>query len=225
MEDITNLGELLPRFLIEIVVAIICGGLIGLERGLRHKAAGLRDYILICLGAVLFMKISELVALRIGLGQTGDPGRIAAQVVTGIGFIGAGAIIHRQNDVAGITTAASIWVVAAIGLTIGAGYPLLAMLVTGAVLLTLTLLSGVEKHLKSTPRSLLLRITVREDTTELREKLKTVLESGGVKLEGFRSEPGPTGTKLTIKAPEEPREIRELLANLWTLQGVSEIEH
>src|SRR4030042_6411171 len=105
---------------------------------------------------------------------------MAAQVFTGIGFIGAGAIIHRQNDVSGITTAATIWVVAAIGLTIGAGYPLLAMLVTGAVLLTLTLLSGVERHLKRSPRSLLLRITIREDTSELREKLKAILEEGGV---------------------------------------------
>ena len=102
MEDITKLSPMLPHFLVEILVAIVCGGLIGLERGLRRKAAGLRDNILICLGSVLFMKVSELVALNVGGAAAGDPGRIAAQVVTGIGFIGAGVIIQKRGDVTGI---------------------------------------------------------------------------------------------------------------------------
>jgi len=224
MEDITKLGSLLPRFLIEIISAIVCGGLIGIERELSHKSAGLRTNILICLGAVLYMKVSELVALRAGLTGPGDPGRIAAQVVTGIGFLGAGAIIQRHGDISGLTTAATIWVVAAIGLTIGAGYPLLAMLVTGVVLLTLTGLQSVERGLSRRPRPLLLRLTIREDSPEIRNRLKAILEQFGIKPDSFRVEQSATGVKVTVSASTQPEDIRELTTALWTLPGITEVE-
>ena len=225
MEDITTLGELLPRFLVEIVVAIICGGLIGLERGLRHKSAGLRDNILICLGAVLYMIISEIVSLKATAGTPSDPGRMAAHVVTGIGFISAGVIVLRGKDISGLTTAATIWVVAAIGLTIGAGYPLLGMLVTVVVLLTLTILQGVERHLVSKAKPLLLKMTLREDNPEVREQIRGVLEGFGIKPESFRAERGPTGIKMTVSAQEELDDVRTLITKLWTIQGVTEVEH
>src|SRR3990170_2055526 len=99
-----------------LVVAVLLGGAVGLERELRGKAAGLRTNILICLGATLFTHLSIHLA-----GPSGDPGRIAAQVVTGIGFLGAGTILHTRGAIAGLTSAATIWLVAAIGVAIGAG--------------------------------------------------------------------------------------------------------
>ena len=119
------------------------------------------------------MFISELVATTAGTGVVSDPARIAAQVVTGIGFIGAGVIIRKGADITGLTTAATIWVVAGIGLTIGAGYPLLAMQITGITLLTLTVLHGVEKHLGRKPRPLLLKLNVREDSQDIFRKLES----------------------------------------------------
>jgi len=225
MEDITGLGELLPRFLIEILAAIICGGLIGLERGLHHKSAGLRTNILICMGAVLYMIISEILTSNTSGGVSGDLTRIAGQVVTGIGFIGAGVIIHHGSDVSGLTTAATIWVVAAIGLIIGAGYPLLGMLVTAIVLLMLTSMHTLEKQLVKKPKSLLLKLTIREDNPEIRGRIKEILENYGVKPEGFRVERGTSGMKMTVTAAEEPEDLRLLVTGLWTVQGVTEVEH
>ncbi|CUS88767.1 MgtC/SapB family protein, partial [Candidatus Kryptonium thompsonii] len=104
--------------LFKFFLAIVFGGLIGLERELKGKPAGFRTNILICLGSTLYMILSMKIA--------GDPGRIAAQVVTGIGFIGAGTIIQARGTITGLTTAATIFVVASIGLAIGSNQIILA---------------------------------------------------------------------------------------------------
>jgi hypothetical protein len=96
----------------KLFIAILIGGGIGLERELKNKPAGLRTNILICLGSALLMDLSMGIAATHG----GDPGRIAAQVVTGIGFLGAGTILHTRGQITGLTSAATIWVVAALGL-------------------------------------------------------------------------------------------------------------
>lgn len=225
IEEITEIGILSPDLLIEMFVAIICGGLIGLERGIHKKTAGLRDNILICLGSTLYMNISELVALN-SLGDVvSDPGRIAAQVVTGIGFIGAGVIIRDRGSITGLTTAATLWIVAAIGLIIGSNQWLLALLITGISLLTLTLLNSVEKALARKPRPLLLKLIVRQDTPELRLKLKEIIERAGIQVEGFRADNTPVGVRLTLHGSNEPEDIRPLIGELWTVQGVIEVEH
>jgi len=119
--------------LLKLLAAVGAGAIIGLERELHGKTAGFRTNILICLGAALFTVISERVAAT---SAVADPGRIAAQVVTGVGFLGAGAIIHLQRSVTGLTTAATIWVVASVGMAFGAGE-----FVLGAVGLVLTAVS------------------------------------------------------------------------------------
>lgn len=225
MDNLTLLGEILPELMLEVVAAIICGGLIGLERGLRHKSAGLRDNILICLGAVLFVNVSDLITLQSTGGMSLDPGRIAAQVVTGVGFIGAGVIFQSRGAVTGLTTAATIWVVAAIGLIIGVGQYLLGMLLTALTLLVLTVLNGLEKSLAHRPHPLMLRLVVREDQPELRRKLREVIERHKVLSVGFRAEPTVTGVKLTVQGTGEPDDIRLLVGDLWTLPGVMEVEH
>ena len=127
-----------------LLVSILCGAVIGLEREWKRKVAGLRTMILICMGSALYMSVSQLAALTAE--QPFDVTRIAAQVVTGVGFIGAGAIIVARGQIHGLTTAATIWVVAAIGLIIGAGYPLFGLMATAVVLSVLILIGYFERR-------------------------------------------------------------------------------
>src|SRR5471032_1468790 len=106
--------------LIKLLLAVLLGGIIGFEREIAGKPAGLRTNILICIGAALLMDLSTRIGMVDGK-RIGDPGRIAAQIVSGVGFLGAGTIMQAQGMVTGLTSAATIWVVAAIGMTIGAG--------------------------------------------------------------------------------------------------------
>lgn len=123
---------------IKVVTAIILGGLIGLDREKKMKSAGIKTNILICLGSTLYVSIGLLNQGLVGV--PADPNRIAAQVVSGIGFLGAGSIIHARGQVVGLTTAATIWVMAAIGVAIGLGYPIVASIFTVTILVVLKLL-------------------------------------------------------------------------------------
>lgn len=122
-------------YIMRLLVALVIGGVVGLERELHGKPAGIRTNMLMCIGACLIMIISIEVSRTAA--STADPGRIAAQVITGVGFLCAGTIIRSRFHVSGLTTAATIWVLAALGLAIGAGYILLS--VVGAALITITL--------------------------------------------------------------------------------------
>jgi putative Mg2+ transporter-C (MgtC) family protein len=125
-----------------IVVAVILGGLIGLERELRDKPAGFRTIVLICVGACVFTIVS-----RIAGGPDHETTRIAAQIVTGIGFLGAGAILRDRASIVGLTTAATIWAVAAIGMAVGFGHLGLAAVGTIAILIALLLFDLVERRI------------------------------------------------------------------------------
>ena len=124
------------EFWLRLGAAVLCGGIIGLERQLRGKAAGIRTSILICLGTQLFVGLGSSFA-----GDRVDPTRVLAQVVTGIGFLGGGVILAREGLIIGVTSAAVIWVLAALGSLIGLGHLLAAIVLT---LITVALLIGVE---------------------------------------------------------------------------------
>jgi len=130
---------------LRLLVSLLLGGLIGVERESRYQPAGLRTHILITLGSTLVMLVSIFIPQTYQNFQNGDPGRLAAQVVSGIGFLGAGAIFRLGANVRGLTTAATIWVSAAIGLAVGAGLYAGAALAALAILFVLTVLSRVEK--------------------------------------------------------------------------------
>jgi putative Mg2+ transporter-C (MgtC) family protein len=127
---------------IRLAISIVVGGLIGLERELEHKPAGLRTIILVCLGSTIFM----LIGLELGLASS-EMGRIVAGVVTGIGFLGAGAIIRARGEVYGLTTAATIWLASGLGLAIGIGYYILAIIASAFVLVVLRILGILERAL------------------------------------------------------------------------------
>ena len=142
----------LSELLLRIVAASLLGGLIGLERDIHGRAAGLRTHLLVSMGSALFMVMSDLVATHAvtltnqGLARTfSDPGRIAAQIVTGIGFLGAGTIIKEGLTIRGLTTAACLWLVAAVGMAAGAGYFTLALFTTLTALAFLISLHYLER--------------------------------------------------------------------------------
>jgi putative Mg2+ transporter-C (MgtC) family protein len=135
-----------------LVLAAILGGLIGLERQLKHRAAGLRTNLFICMGAAMFTLLSDELAVE----HIGDHTRIAAQIIPGIGFIGAGSILHAHDKlVTGLTTAATIFVVASVGMAVGGGLYLTSVFATALILLCLFLLGRAEERfgLKAALRS------------------------------------------------------------------------
>lgn len=150
--------------IIRMVLAVVLGGLIGLEREWNNHAAGFRTHILVCLGSATIMLLSEYgfsdfvneANVRI------DPSRLAAQVVSGIGFLGAGAILRNGSVIKGLTTAASVWLVAAIGLSVGAGFITGALVCTFLVLISLYVLNKLEKHILRHRRTHEVEIMINE---------------------------------------------------------------
>jgi putative Mg2+ transporter-C (MgtC) family protein len=130
---------------LRLFLAIVLGGIIGIERETSHKPAGFRTNILICISSAMMMILARLIS---GGNETGgDSMRLAAGVITGVGFLGAGTIIQSRGTIHGLTTASTIWAVAGLGLVIGAGYYLFAALFTGLVVLTLVLFRKIERLL------------------------------------------------------------------------------
>jgi putative Mg2+ transporter-C (MgtC) family protein len=135
-----ELSGVLSSTLARLVVAAILGGIIGLERQLRHKPAGLRTNMFICFGSAMFTVLSRQLA-----GTDADSARIAAQIIPGIGFIGAGSILHSRGSVTGLTTAATLFVVASVGMAAGGGLYLTACFATAMILIALALLGRLER--------------------------------------------------------------------------------
>jgi putative Mg2+ transporter-C (MgtC) family protein len=134
-----ELGVVLSSTLARLLLAAILGGIIGLERQLRHRPAGLRTNMFICFGAAMFTVLSRQLA-----GIESDSARIAAQIIPGIGFIGAGSILHARASVVGLTTASTLFVVAGIGMAAGGGLYLTACFATAIILIALVLLGRME---------------------------------------------------------------------------------
>jgi putative Mg2+ transporter-C (MgtC) family protein len=178
-----SLSELISALrldlLLKLGLAVILGGVIGLEREIAGKPAGLRTNILICVGAALLTDVSVLMVERSGMRGI-DPTRVAGQIITGIGFLGAGTIMQAKGTITGLTSAATIWVVCAIGITIGAGAYLEA---AGAGLLVMLVLYGlgtVEHRVRRARR--VLSATVRTRPGYPVEDLEEQLGASGISI-------------------------------------------
>jgi putative Mg2+ transporter-C (MgtC) family protein len=156
----SEMGTVVSSTIARLIVAAVLGGLIGLERQLRHKPAGLRTNLFICFGAAMYTILSAQLAGSLG----GDHTRVAAQIIPGIGFIGAGSILHARGSVVGLTTAATLFVVASVGMAAGGGLYLTAIFATGLILIALELLRLVEN--KMALRSMLITYEVTGPTAE-----------------------------------------------------------
>ncbi|KRF05990.1 magnesium transporter MgtC [Paenibacillus sp. Soil766] len=191
--------------IIRMVLAVILGGLIGLEREWNNHAAGFRTHILVCLGSATIMLLSEYgfsefvneANVRI------DPSRLAAQVVSGIGFLGAGAILRNGNVIKGLTTAASVWLVAAIGLSVGAGFITGALVCTFLVLISLYVLNKLEKHIIRHRRTHEVEIMINEHPGFL-SSLTARFGEQGIQVIHLKMMPESAPSPIVGKAGENP---------------------
>lgn len=212
--------------IVRLVVAGVLGGAIGIERELREREAGFRTHSLVSVGAALFTLVSAYAwnDFHFGAadGVTFDPTRIAAQIVTGIGFLGAGAIIRHGLTVRGLTTAATLWIVAAIGMAAGAGYYWAAVVTTVVVLVMLYPLRLVARRYLDRPRERTLSVDVRPDQSAA--PVLGALEELGVVVESFTIAEDGGLRRLTI-AVDLPRGIRPevVVLRLGELSEVSAV--
>jgi uncharacterized membrane protein YhiD involved in acid resistance len=197
-----------------LLLAALLGGAVGLERELRHKPAGLRTNMLICIGAALFTIISYEMASNVG----GDHTRIAAQIIPGIGFIGAGVVIRERGAVMGITSAATIFVIASVGMAAGAGLPVTAIFTTLLLLVALVFLGLVEDRVGLHTRLLTFRITTPPGDPSILERVHQIVEQVGVTAQRWKTHKNETGAAVVdfdaeVTSPHE----RDLLKRLTAL--------
>ena len=214
---------------LRLVVAAVLAGAIGVERELREREAGLRTHLLVGVGSALFTLVSAyaFTDFRYGLetGITLDPTRIAAQIVTGIGFLGAGAIIRQGITIRGLTTAAGLWVVAAIGMAAGAGYYVAALVTTALVLVGLGPLRWVERGLIGRVRrdgGGLVEVSLRpgEPLAPLLRTLED--ERARVTRVELEDDDERRRGRLVVDAPDEARR-RAIVERLAALEGVTRV--
>lgn len=201
---------------------MLFGGAIGLERQISGKPAGLRTNILICLGSALLMDLSLKIGIIDGGVRVGDPARIAAQIVSGIGFIGAGTIMQARGAVLGLTTAATIWVVAAIGMTVGAGHYIEA---GGAAVLVASVLAGlgsVEHKLLRARRVVSGTIRARRDTAF--EELDNVFASSGIRVTSKEVYDHPDDRTFEVKLVGPARQYDVVTAVLMRRSDVLSVQ-
>ncbi|MEI9897902.1 MAG: MgtC/SapB family protein [Chthoniobacter sp.] len=212
--------------ILRLVVAAVLGGAVGLERERLEWVAGLRTHMLVCLGAALVMIVSAygftdtISPYRVVL----DPSRVAAQVVSGIGFLGAGTILFlRQQVIRGLTTAASLWTVAAVGLAVGNGLYVAAISTTALIVVILALVKPLEKRLfRRQERRHVTILIDRERASLLR--IEAEIESGGLNVKQLTlkrgDEPGDDFVEFTLLRSASREALLALAAKLQEIEGV-----
>jgi putative Mg2+ transporter-C (MgtC) family protein len=204
----------LLEILLKLVLAVALGGLVGLERESSHKPAGFRTNILICVGSAMMMILSGLL-LGGSEGSGTDLTRIAAGVITGIGFIGAGTIIQARGSIVGLTTAATLWAMAGLGLVIGAGYYLVSVIFTAIIILTLVIFRYIEENYLK--RSLYIYYLKAKYSKDILNNVKKLALHEGVKFDelSLKKEENFAILNLSFQAIEEKEQkFNKSLLNL-----------
>jgi len=204
----TEIGVVLSTTILRLTIAAILGGIIGLERQLKHKPAGLRTNMFICFGSALFTVLSGQLAGSLG----GDHTRIAAQIIPGIGFIGAGSILHARGSTMGLTTAATVFVVASVGMAAGGGLYITAVFATGVILIALALLGQFEKRLSLRSLSYTFEVTGKNTDAVLNE-LSKVLAAAELDMEEINAVSADGSSRVVfsvkcVKTQEEDLNVR-----------------
>src|ERR1700675_402149 len=197
-----------------LLLAALLGGLVGLERSLRHKPAGLRTMMLIAVGSTLYTIISYEAAGSFG----GDHTRIAAQIIPGIGFIGAGVVIRDAGSVTGITSAATIFIMASVGMAVGAGLPITAVFTTLLLLTALEILGTFEDRFGLRTRGMSFLLMMPAETSLVEQIHKIVPQDIGVRVQRWKTQAAPNGTTVEFDTEVSVRQERDLLARLETLR-------
>ncbi len=216
---------------LRLFLAVFLGGMIGFERESHNRPAGFRTHILVCVGSALIMMVSAYgFTGQIGEGFIADPGRIAAGVVTGIGFLGAGTILQQRGSIRGLTTAATIWVVSGVGLAVGVGFYLGSIITAAFVLISLLLLRRAERHFFARRRLKSLRVRA-VDQPGLLGRVGATLGDMAVSIRKSEiSEPerdGKTGKdhieiEFLVEVPAD-LDFKKLINQLYDLKGITEV--
>jgi len=207
------------EILLKIILSAVLGGIIGLERELSHKEAGLRTNILIAIGSTLITILSLKIA---EMSKMADPGRLAAQIVTGIGFLGAGAIIQARLAIHGLTTAATIWTVAAIGISVGSGLYLTSFLITILVVIILTLFKTLSAVIDK-QRKLFAFVVKTEEKASLVIEIKKILKESGIKYTGSKFNKIKNGYEIELLLSTSEVKSKVFIEKTLQLEGVNEI--
>lgn len=210
---------------IRIAVAVILGGIIGLERGLKNRPAGLRTYMLVCVGACLIMVTNQYIYQVFG---TGDPVRMGAQVVSGIGFLGAGTIVvTKRNQIKGLTTAAGLWAAAAVGLSIGIGLYEAAVIGGVVIFIVLSLIHNWDNKMRQNSKMVEIYIELTR-TINLGDFLRKIREMD-LEIESIQTEQesaiedGKRSYIIILKAKRK-RNHEILFQNIRDIEGVDYVE-
>lgn len=207
-----------------LVVSVFLGGMIGFERQRRRKNAGLGTYILVCLGSCLVTTLSINIYTDFQMPTNADPARLAAQVVSGIGFLGAGAILKEGLTVRGLTTAAGLWVSACVGIAVGAGAMVGAVVTTGLVVMILIVLPRIERFYNDGSTVVSLVIHTQERPGEI-GRIGSYLGSRGFLITDIHVEPLKPGLitiSVTFTVPDKML-LSQIIAELNQLDGVISI--
>ncbi len=216
-----TLEDLLSKAMVRLVLAAVLGGIIGLERELKRKPAGLRTNMFICFGSALFTILSTELAGEFGIG---DHTRIAAQIIPGIGFIGAGSILHDKGGVSGITTAATIFVVASIGMAAGGGLYLVAIFSTMLIYLALHLLGILERQLNLKPLTMTYIVTAERTADELVSEINSILEDQGKEMQAMHLSRSGEMEKMMFRVDGTRHEHKALMDRLRQSTDLSHLE-
>lgn len=222
----SQMETVLSSTVVRLLMAAILGGAIGLERQLRHKPAGLRTNMFICFGAAMYTVLSDKLAGSIG----GDHTRVAAQIIPGIGFIGAGSILHARGSVVGLTTAATLFVVASVGMAAGGGLYITAIFATIMILLALAVLGKVERKFQIRSMFVTYEVTGISAEALLIEANRT-LDEAHATMQNVRvaGEPGHVRVMFTVDGSHEDQQRINLLLHqstvFSTVGSLGAIEH
>lgn len=212
------LGDLFSKMLARLILAAILGGIIGLERELKHRPAGLRTNMFICFGSAMFTVLS----LELATGN--EATRIASQIIPGIGFIGAGSILRAKGGVTGLTTAATIFVVASIGMACGGGLYLLAIFATVLIFLALQVLGWMERQFNLKPLVMNYSIVTEKSAQEIVEQVNKALEDQDKALSGLRLSKTDGKQRVVFSVGATRSEHQDLLDRLRQSEDLRNVE-
>jgi putative Mg2+ transporter-C (MgtC) family protein len=227
-----NIPQMLTQdqILLRLILSALLGSIVGLERERLDWAAGLRTHMLVCLGATLFMIVSTYGFMEVlGYPNSGialDPSRVAAQVVSGIGFLGAGTIILRKEVIHGLTTAASLWAVAAVGLAVGGGLFAGAIATTILIVLILAGVKPLEKALFKNRRTRYVQIIIGHETTLM--EVRAVINEAHINLKQIVIRDTDTDMEHEVELvlnKTNPKKLLPLAESLRNLKGVREVSY
>ncbi|GAV24544.1 methyltransferase [Carboxydothermus islandicus] len=213
------------EIVIRLILASILGGLIGLERESIGKSAGFRTHILVCVGSALIMLLSEQIYFDFYGKATADPARLAAQVVSGIGFLGAGTILREGLTIRGLTTAASLWVVSGVGLAVGMGFYFGAVVATGIVYIALLYLGKVERYLEIYRSGETVTVLV-EDTPGQLAKVSEAFGRNGINIDNveiIKKKNQQVQIVIMLSRPDKNR-VYKAIEEIANLPGVIQVQ-